>query len=66
MVRGIVLAGGGAMLGGLAERLSRETKMRVYVADDPLTCVVRGAGQFLEMLDILPRGFAGANGRGRR
>lgn len=66
MVRGIVLAGGGAMLGGLAERLSRETKMRVYVADDPLTCVVRGAGQFLEMLDILPRGFAGTNGRGRR
>ncbi len=66
MVRGIVLAGGGAILGGLAERLSRETKMRVYVADDPLTCVVRGAGQFLEMLDILPRGFANTNGRGKR
>ncbi len=57
MVRGIVLAGGGAQLGGLAERLSKESKMHVYVADDPLTCVVRGAGQFLEMLDILPHGY---------
>ncbi len=57
MVRGIVLAGGGAQLGGLAERLSKESKMHVYVADNPLTCVVRGAGQFLEMLDILPHGF---------
>lgn len=67
MVRGIILAGGGAQLGGLAERLSKETKMHVYVADDPLTCVVRGAGQFLEMLDILPHGFPGTNGsRGSR
>lgn len=62
MLRGIVVAGGGALLGGLAERLSKETKMRVYVADDPLTCVVRGAGQFLEMLDILPRSFPTSNG----
>jgi rod shape-determining protein MreB len=50
---GIALAGGGALLHGLAERLSQETKMRVYVADDPLTCVVRGAGQVLEELDTL-------------
>ncbi len=62
MLRGIVLAGGGAQLGGLAERLTKETKMHVYVADDPMTCVVRGAGQFLEMLDILPHGFPGTNG----
>ncbi len=63
MIRGIVLAGGGAQLGGLAERLSKESKMHVYVAENPLTCVVRGAGQFLEMLDILPHGFANGSSR---
>jgi rod shape-determining protein MreB len=35
----------------LAERLSEETKMRVYVADDPMTSVARGAGKILENLD---------------
>jgi len=53
MQYGIALAGGGALLGGIAERLSQETKMRVYVSEDPLTCVVRGAGQVLEELDTL-------------
>lgn len=61
---GIALTGGGALLGGLAERLSQETKMRVYVTDDPLTCVVRGAGQVLEELDTLRQVVA--PGRGRR
>jgi rod shape-determining protein MreB len=51
MEQGIVLAGGGALLQGLAERLSEETKMRVYVAEDAMTCVARGAGQILEHLD---------------
>ena len=51
MEQGIALAGGGSLLQGLAERLSEETKMRVYVADDPVTCVVRGAGKILEDLD---------------
>lgn len=51
MEQGIVLAGGGALLQGIAERLSEETKMRVYVADDPMTCVARGAGKVLEDLD---------------
>jgi rod shape-determining protein MreB len=50
---GIALAGGGALLGGLANRLTRELKIRVYVADDPLTCVVRGGGIILEELDVL-------------
>jgi rod shape-determining protein MreB len=45
------LAGGGGLLQGLAERLSEETKMRVYIADDPLTCVARGAGHVLESYD---------------
>lgn len=53
MEQRIALAGGGALLKGLAERISDETKMRVYVADDPMTCVVRGAGLVLEELDSL-------------
>ncbi|MGB3904153.1 MAG: rod shape-determining protein [Anaerolineae bacterium] len=53
MEQGIALAGGGALLKGIAERLADETKMRVYVADDPLTCVVRGGGVVLEHLDTL-------------
>jgi rod shape-determining protein MreB len=53
MEQGIALAGGGALLKGLAERLTDETKMRVYVADDALTCVVRGGGIVLEHLDTL-------------
>lgn len=51
MEQGIVLAGGGALLQGLAERLSEETKMRVYAAEDAMTCVARGAGKILENLD---------------
>ena len=53
MEQGIALAGGGALLHGLAERLSEETKMHVYVAEDALTCVARGAGMVLESLDVL-------------
>ncbi|HEX5416272.1 MAG TPA: rod shape-determining protein [Chloroflexota bacterium] len=53
MAEGIALAGGGALLAGLEERLSHETKMRVYRADDPLTCVARGAGESLEEIEIL-------------
>ncbi len=53
MEQGIALAGGGALLKGLAERLTDETKMKVYVADDPITCVVRGGGIVLEELDNL-------------
>ena len=53
MEQGIALAGGGALLKGLADRLSDETKMHVYVADDPMTCVVRGGGIVLDELDTL-------------
>lgn len=48
---GICLAGGGAQLGGLMERLSDELHLRVWVAEDPMTCVARGAGMILEDLD---------------
>jgi rod shape-determining protein MreB len=58
MEQGIALAGGGALLQGLAERLSEETKMRVFVADEPMTCVARGAGRVLEDLDRLQKVLA--------
>jgi rod shape-determining protein MreB len=45
---GICLAGGGALLHGLADRLSDELNLRVWVAEDPLTCVVRGTGLVLD------------------
>jgi len=46
--RGIVLTGGGALLRGLDKRFRQETNLPVNIADDPLTCVVRGAGKVLE------------------
>ncbi len=65
--QGIAMAGGAAQLQGLAERLSQETRMRVYVADDPVTCVVKGAGAVLEQLDKLHKVLATSQrGRARR
>ena len=46
--RGIILTGGGALLRGLDKRLRQETNLPVNVAEDPLTCVVRGTGKVLE------------------
>ncbi len=51
--RGIVLTGGGALLQDLDQLLMKEIGLSVIVADDPLTCVVRGAGRFLDMIDEL-------------
>lgn len=45
---GMVLTGGGALLRGLDKLLSEETGLKVIVADDPLICVARGGGMFLE------------------
>jgi len=54
MERGIVLAGGGALLRGLDKRLSQKIKLPVHVADDPLKSVVRGTGLALKHYDRYP------------
>ncbi len=56
---GICLAGGGGLLQGLADRLSDELKLRVWVAEDPLTCVARGASMIFEEYDSLSRYLVG-------
>ena len=48
MDTGICLAGGGALLQGLDKRLTDEVKVRVWIAEDPMSCVARGAGMILE------------------
>lgn len=53
--RGIFLAGGGALLRGLDKKIAEETKLPVYVTDDPLTTVVRGCGEVLNNLDLLSK-----------
>jgi rod shape-determining protein MreB len=53
MDKGIVLSGGGALLRGLDERLRHETGLPVVQAEDPLACVVLGAGRVLEDMDLL-------------
>jgi rod shape-determining protein MreB len=50
---GISLAGGGALLRGLDKRLMDELRIRVWIADDPISCVARGAGMILEDYDHL-------------
>jgi rod shape-determining protein MreB len=59
--RGLVLAGGGALLRNLDERLERETGVPVHVADDPLGCVAVGGGHYMEMLGQLGKTFSSAN-----
>ncbi len=49
--RGIVITGGGALLRDLDHLLMEETGLPVVIADDPLTCVARGGGRALELLD---------------
>ena len=51
--RGIVLAGGGALLKNLDTLLREETGLPVFLAEDPLSAVVIGAGKALESIDIL-------------
>ena len=53
--KGIVLAGGGALLRNLDILLREETGLPVIIADDPLTAVVRGSGKVLDELDLLKK-----------
>ncbi len=55
MEKGVVIAGGGARLHGFDKLLAEETGMPVFLADEPLDCVVIGAGKVLSEIDLLKR-----------
>jgi rod shape-determining protein MreB len=59
MEMGICLCGGGSQLQNLADRLSNDLKMRVWIAEDPMTCVVRGTGVVLDDLENSARFLVG-------
>ena len=63
MEKGIYLTGGGALLRGLSDRISRETGMPVYVAKNPIYAVAFGSGQCLEEFDAL-KGLLSSDTRG--
>jgi rod shape-determining protein MreB len=50
--RGIVLTGGGALLKNLDARMREDTSLPIHIAEDPLTCVVRGCGKILENFEV--------------
>ena len=53
--RGIVMAGGGSLIAGIDRLMTEETRMPVYITDDPMTAVVRGAGKVLDDPKLLER-----------
>jgi len=55
VARGITLCGGGSQLAGLDKLIAEETKMPVWIADDPMTAVVRGCGRVLENDSLLKK-----------
>jgi len=56
---GICLSGGGSLLQGLTDRLADELNLRVWLAEDPLTCVARGAGLIYEDFDTFSQYLVG-------
>jgi rod shape-determining protein MreB len=56
--KGMVVAGGGALMRDVDRRLMEDTGLPVVIADDPLTCVARGCGRALEEMDVLGDVFA--------
>jgi rod shape-determining protein MreB len=59
IMNGVHLVGGGGMLKGLDQRISKETSLPVHLVDAPLECVVLGAGRCLESFDTLKEMFMG-------
>jgi len=57
---GLVITGGGALLEGIDKLINNQTNLPVSIADDPLTCVARGGGIALEMINQLDMGFLAA------
>ena len=57
---GLVVTGGGALLEGIDKLIHNQTHLPVSIADDPLTCVARGGGIALEMINQLDMGFLAA------
>jgi len=55
VARGVTLCGGGSQIAGLDKLIAEETKMPVWVADDPLSAVVRGCGKLLDNPLLLAR-----------
>ena len=55
MEKGVIMSGGGALLRGLDKLVAEETGMPVYMAEDPLDCVVIGAGKALTAIELLKR-----------
>jgi rod shape-determining protein MreB and related proteins len=64
MERGMILAGGGALLQGMAERMAEECQVPATLAESPLTCVATGSGQALEEFEAIKRALK--NSRVRR
>jgi rod shape-determining protein MreB len=65
-ITGIMLAGGGCLLRGFAERISEETGMPTHLADSPLTCVAIGSGMALEEFNTMEAGDRMARRAARR
>lgn len=61
--KGIILAGGGALIKNLDKLLSMETGISVYIAEEPLDCVVRGTGKTLENIEKLKKILINARNR---